>query len=65
MIEKAREEIRIEQDTARRQLADEVTNLSIEVAEKLLRGHLDTAEKQNALIDKMIEEARAGHTTVN
>ena len=65
MIEKAREEIRIEQETARRELADEVTNLSIEVAEKLIRGHLTTAEKQNALIDKLIEEARASHNPVN
>lgn len=65
MIEKAREEIRIEQETARREITNEVTNLSIEVAEKLIRGHLGSAEKQNALIDKLIEEARAGRTTVN
>ena len=65
MIEKAREEIRIEQETARRSLAAEVTGLSIEVAEKLIRGHLDSAEKQNELIDKLIEEARASHQPVN
>jgi len=65
MIEKAREEIRIEQDTARRQLADEVTGLSIEVAEKLLRGHLSSTEKQNELIDRLIEEARATHNPFN
>ena len=61
MIEQAREEIRIEQDTARRQIGDEVTGLAIEVVEKLVRGHLDNAEKQNALIDRLIEEARASH----
>lgn len=65
MIEQALEDIRIEQETARRQLSSEVTNLSIEVAEKLLRGHLSSAERQNALIDKLIEEARAGRVTVN
>ena len=64
MIEQAREEIRIAQDTARRQIADEVTGLAIEVAEKLVRGHLDTEEKQRSLIDKMIEEARASHQPV-
>ena len=65
MIEQAREEIRIEQDTARRQLTDEVTGLAVDVAEKLIRGHLSSAEKQNALIDKMIEEARANRNKVN
>ncbi|MCR5709871.1 MAG: F0F1 ATP synthase subunit B [Bacteroidales bacterium] len=63
MIEKAREEIRIEQDTARRQIADEIAGLSVEVAEKLLRGHLDTRERQRALIDSLIEEARSSHVT--
>ena len=65
MIEKAREEIRIEQDTARREITNEVASLAIEVAEKLIRGHLDSTEKQNALIDKLIEEARASHPTLN
>ena len=66
MIEQAREEIRIEQDTARRQLSSEVSALAIEVAETLVRGHLDSAERQNALIDRLIEEARNNHgQTVN
>ena len=59
MIEKAREEIRIEQETARREISNEVATLSVEVAEKLIRGHLDPAQRQNELIDKLIEEARA------
>ena len=65
MIEKAREEIRIEQETARREIAGEVANLSIEVAEKLVREHLNSAEKQRSLIDRMIEEARSSHQPVN
>ena len=67
LIEQAREEIRIEKDTARRELSAEVTQLSIEVAEKLIRGHLDSDERQRALIDKLIEEARAPreHEQVN
>ena len=65
MIEQAREDIRIETETARRQLADEVTNLSVEVAEKLLRGHLNSTERQSELIDRMIEEARHNHQNVN
>ena len=59
MIEQAREEIRIEQDTARRELSNEIASLSVEVAEKLVRSHLSTKERQNALIDKLIEEVRA------
>ena len=65
MIEKAREEIRIEQETARREISNEVAALSVEVAEKLVRAHLDSAQRQSALIDKLIEEARASHKTVN
>lgn len=58
MIEQAREEIRIERDTARREIGNEIASLSVEIAEKLLRGHLDSKERHSALIDKMIEEAR-------
>ena len=65
MIEKAREEIRIEQETARQEIAGEVATLSVEVAEKLIRGHLDSDQRQNALIDKLIEEARAAHKPVS
>ena len=65
MIEQAREEIRIERDSARREIADEVAMLSVEVAEKLLRRQLDSASSQNALIDKLIEEARAKRGQVN
>ncbi|MBQ6073960.1 MAG: F0F1 ATP synthase subunit B [Bacteroidales bacterium] len=65
MIEQAREEIRIERDTARREIADEVAMLSVEVAEKLLRRQLDSTSNQNALIDRLIEEARAKHGQVN
>jgi len=65
MIEKAREDIRIEQETARREISNQVATLSVEVAEKLVRSHLDTDERQNVLIEKLIEEARAAHGHVN
>lgn len=61
MIEQAREDIRIEQETARREIAAEIATLSVNVAEKLVRGHLDSQERQKALIDRLIEEARASH----
>ena len=65
MIEKAREEIRVEQETARREISNEVAALSVEVAEKLVRAHLDSSQRQSALIDKLIEEARASHGQVS
>ena len=65
MIEQAREDIRIEQETARKQLSAEVTNLAVEVAEKLVRQHLNPALRQQELIDKLIDEARAAHGQVN
>ena len=65
MIAQAREEIRIEQETARRELSAEVTNLAIDVAEKLVRQHLSPAQRQQELIDKLIDEARAAHGQAN
>ena len=67
MIEKAREEIRVEQETARREISNEIAALSVEVAEKLVRGHLDSDERQRGLIDKLIEEARSSreHEQIN
>lgn len=59
MIGHAREEIRIETETARRELSREVAGLAVAVAEKLVRSHLSTEERQHELVDKLVEETRA------
>jgi len=73
LIERAREDARIESDklivTARRQmeaekeeallsLRNEVTQLSVELAEKILRKKLGTKEEQMNLIDSLMEEIK-------
>jgi len=73
LIERAREDARIESDklivTARRQmeaekeeallsLRNEVTLLSVELAEKILRKKLGTKEEQMNLIDSLMEEIK-------
>ena len=65
MIEQAREDIRIEQEMARREIAGEIASLSVEVAERLVRGHLDSKERQQALVNRMIEEVRAANGRPN
>ena len=73
LIERAREDARIESNklivTARRQmeaekeeallsLRNEVTLLSVELAEKILRKKLGTKEEQMNLIDSLMEEIK-------
>ena len=60
MIEKAREDIRIERESAMREVRGQVASLSVDIAEKLVRGHLEASQKQGALLDKLIEKARNG-----
>lgn len=73
LIDKAREEARLESDklivSARRQieaekeealltLRNEVTLLSVDLAEKILRKKLGTKEEQMSLIDSLMEEIK-------
>ena len=59
MIEKAREEIRVERESAMREVRGQVASLSVDIAEKLVRGHLESSQKQRSLIDSLIDEARS------
>lgn len=57
MLEHARTQIAAEKESALRDIRREVSALSVEVAEKILRKELDKTPEQLALIDKMLDEA--------
>ena len=57
MIDAAKEEIRIQKQTAVNEARKEVALLSVSVAEKILRANLDDSEKQEKLLEKLVKEA--------
>lgn len=57
MIEHARVQIEAERVSAAAELRREVALLSVEVAEKVLRGRLASESEQKTLIDKLVDEA--------
>lgn len=59
LIEQARTQIAAEKESALRDIRSEVADLSVEVAEKVLREKLSTDESQLALIDRMVGEITA------
>ena len=59
ILSQAKEDILREKENAMREVRSEVAALSVSVAEKLIRRSLDTADKQEALLDKLIDETRA------
>ena len=56
-IATAKEAIAIERKTAVAELKAEVGNLSIEIAERLLREKLESTEDQKALVNRLIDES--------
>ena len=57
MVEKAREQIANERETALRDIRRQVALLSVDVAEKVLRERLAADAEQQALIDRLTDEA--------
>jgi len=59
MISGAREAIETEKMAAIAELKTEVANMSIQIAEQLLRKELSEASKQKELVEKLLEEFKA------
>ena len=57
MVRKAREQIENEREAALRDIRRQVALLSVEVAEKVLRSKLEGDAAQQALLDKLTDEA--------
>ncbi|MBR1784068.1 MAG: F0F1 ATP synthase subunit B [Bacteroidales bacterium] len=55
IVESARENINYEKMKAMTELKNQIANLSIEIAEKLIRAELEDKQKANALISKELE----------
>ena len=58
IIEQARIDIAAEKESALRDIRRVVANLSVEVAEKVLRTDLDDDRKQEAYLDRLIDEVQ-------
>ncbi len=56
LITTARAAINIEKQAAITELKNQVASLSIEIAEKIVREHLSTNEKQQALAENLVKE---------
>ena len=57
MIEHAKTEIAAERESAIRELRSQVASISVEVAEKIVRKDLGDAGSQQALLDRLVDEA--------
>lgn len=55
-LQEAKEQIATEKEKALRDIREEVAQLSVQIAEQLLRRQLSDENKQNELIDKILDE---------
>lgn len=58
MIEQAKASIENEKNAALAELKSQVSGLSVEIAEKLLKAELSNKESQSALVEKMLGEVK-------
>lgn len=56
ILAEAKVEIDSQKQAAIRDIRTQVAELSVQIAEKILREKLATSDKQNALIDKLLDE---------
>lgn len=59
IVEDARVQIQLERDEALRGIRREVAEISVQVAEKLIRSNLSEQQNQSDMIDRMIDEVEA------
>lgn len=58
MIEQAKASIESEKNAALAELKSQVSGLSVDIAEKLLKAELSNKESQSALVEKMLDEVK-------
>lgn len=56
LLEEARGQIQKEKDDAIRDIRKQVAELSVGIAEKILRQNLDSGQKQNGMIERLLDE---------
>jgi F-type H+-transporting ATPase subunit b len=58
MIDQAKASIESEKNAAMAELKNQVSSLSLEIAEKLLKDELSNKEAQTKLVEKMLGDAK-------
>ncbi|MES2485881.1 MAG: F0F1 ATP synthase subunit B [Bacteroidota bacterium] len=58
MIEQAKASINSEKNAAMAELKNQVSSLSVDIAEKLLKTELSNIEAQNSLVTKMLDDVK-------
>ena len=58
MIEQAKTAIANEKNAAMAQLKEQVSSLSVEIAERILRDELSNKDRQMELVDRMLGDAK-------
>ena len=56
LVAEARKQILVEKEDAIRDIRRQVAELSVDIAEKVLRGQLDKKTEQMAMIDRLLDE---------
>lgn len=62
LLSDARVQIEAEKQNAIRDIRSQVADLSVQIAEKILRSNLSTADKQMDMIDRLLDEVSSGDT---
>ncbi len=57
IVERAKTEIEAEREAAMRDICRQVSLISVQVAEKIVRKDLESSSEQLALLDRMVDEA--------
>ena len=56
IIEEAKRQIRLEKEAAIREVRGQIAMLSVDIAEKVIRGKLDSSPAQMTMIERMLDE---------
>lgn len=56
IIESGKESVQLEKDNAIKEIRSQVAELSVNIAEKIIRGELKDAKSQNDMIEKLLDE---------
>lgn len=56
LLEEAKRQIRLEKEAAIREVRGEIALLSVDIAEKVLRGKMENTPDQMKMIDRMVDE---------
>ena len=62
LINEAKQQIATERQNAAKEIKAQVAELSVQIAEKILREKLSTAEAQNELIDRLLDGVSVDNT---